>query len=69
MLDANGQKIFDFPAKPGYFQVKVPNGQDGKLWKMQQCAGERMLMTVPPVFARSPQDLLLPVVVLPKDRK
>lgn len=68
MLDAGGKKIFEFAAKGAYFQVSVPQGQDGKVWKMHQCAGERILMTVPSVFARSPQDLLLPADVVHKDK-
>jgi len=45
----------------GYVKVKVPEGMDGRLWKVQQLRGGSFsLMTVPPYFAPSPRDLLLP---------
>jgi hypothetical protein len=67
MMDAGGKKIFDFASKPAYFSVKVPQGHDGKIWKMQGCAGERMLMTIPSLYARTPRELLLPAEVVRKD--
>jgi hypothetical protein len=68
MLDGNGKKIHDFAAKPAYFSVKVPEGQDGRFWRMNQCAGDRQLMTIPSVFSRHPRDLLLPAELVRKEK-
>jgi len=45
----------------------VPPGEDGKLWRFEQCSGDRMLMTVPPYLARSAEELLLPKEVVDRD--
>jgi hypothetical protein len=47
--------------------VPVKPGEDGRLWKFHQCAGQRLLMTVPPYLARSGKELLLPAEVVEKD--
>ncbi|MFM8469527.1 MAG: hypothetical protein ACKODH_06095 [Limisphaerales bacterium] len=44
--------------------MPVEAGQDGKLWQLQNTAGTRMLMTVPPYLARSASELMLPEEVL-----
>ncbi len=64
LMDGAGQLRFTFENSPGYFRVPVPAGQDGRLWKFQQCAGNRLLMTVPPCLACSPDELLLPAEVI-----
>ncbi len=69
MLDAKGAKIHTFADKPAYFHVAVPEGQDGKFWRMSQSVGERRLMTVPSVFSRAPRELLLPIEAAQKDGK
>ena len=69
MLDPEGKTTHTFPAKPGYFRVKVPAGQDGKLWSFKHSAGNRLLMTVPPCLARDASELLLPAEVVEKDAK
>jgi hypothetical protein len=69
LLDGDGRKIHTFDNKPGYFSIPVPSGQDGKLWKFQQCAGQRLLMTVPPFLARNANELLLPADVVERDAK
>jgi hypothetical protein len=58
-----------FDSKPGFFSVPVSSGEDGRLWKFEQCAGDKMLMTVPPFLARSAAELLLPKEVVEKDAK
>ncbi|MCA9067803.1 MAG: hypothetical protein KDA84_02710, partial [Planctomycetaceae bacterium] len=60
LLDGNGKLVHTFEDKPGYFRVTVGAGRDGKLWKFENCAGQRLLMTVPPTLARSTEELLLP---------
>jgi hypothetical protein len=67
MRDGAGNVVFKFADKAGYFDVPVPAGQDGKLWKMEQSLGQRLLMTVPPYFARSAAELLLPKEVVEAD--
>ena len=51
-------RVFD--EKPGFSNVAVPSGEAGRLWKFEQCSGDKMLMTVPPFLARSAAELLLP---------
>jgi hypothetical protein len=71
MRDGDGNAVLDFRdlQRPGYFRVPVPPGQDGRLWKIENASGQRLLMTVPPYLARSGQELLLPLEVLEADRK
>jgi len=68
LLDADGSLAHTFDGKPGYFSVPVPAGHDGRLWKFDFCAGDKLLMTVPPYLARSAAELLLPKSVVEKDR-
>ena len=58
-----------FAAKPGYFKVPVPPGQDGRLWSFRTTSGYRTLMTVPPCLARDARELLLPAEVIEADRR
>ena len=44
----------------GWYDVAVPPGQDGKIWNMISWRGTRVLATVPPYFATTVDDLLLP---------
>jgi hypothetical protein len=67
LRDSAGTKVHTFDGKPGYFTVPVPAGQDRKLWLFSNTAGRRLLMTVPPCLARSPQELLLPAEVVKAD--
>jgi hypothetical protein len=71
MHDGEGNGVFDFGTmeEPGYFSVPVPEGQDGRLWRFENCTGSRMLMTVPPYLARSGKELLLPREVVEADRQ
>jgi hypothetical protein len=56
-------------AEEGWFNVPVPEGQDGKLWTLKNSRGQRLLMTVPPYLARNGQELLLPTEVVEADAK
>ncbi len=70
LLNADGKEAFDFAkAEEGWFKVKVPPGQDGRLWKFENSQGQRLLMTVPPYLARRSEDLLLPAEVVEADAK
>jgi len=69
LVDADGQVALDFGEMdgPGYFKVPVPAGQDGRLWGLRDCQGDRMLMTVPPYLAPTAETLLLPREVVETD--
>lgn len=67
LLDPAGKTAHTFAAKPGYFSVQVPAGQDGQLWSFKHSAGNRQLMTVPPCLARDAGELLLPQEIVEKD--
>jgi hypothetical protein len=70
LLDPDGREALDFAtAEEGWFKVPVPPGRDGRLWKFDQCQGQRLLMTVPPYLARRAEDLLLPAEVVEADAK
>ncbi len=66
--DGDGNKVHDFSAaEDGFFNIKVPTGQDGRLWKFEKSQGVRLMMTVPPYLARSGKELLLPREVVEAD--
>jgi hypothetical protein len=68
LLDGSGNVAFTFRAKkPDYYGIKVPEGQDGKLWKFHQCTGTKRLMTVPPCLASNARELLLPPEIVEAD--
>ncbi len=67
LLDGSGKTAHTFDAKPGYFSVPVKPGQEGRLWKFHQSAGQRVLLTVPPYLARNGKELLLPREVVDRD--
>ena len=63
---AAGETVFVFGRmeQADYFSIPAPEGQDGTLWKFEDCTGARMLLTVPPYLAASANDLLLPQEVV-----
>ena len=67
MLNGSGKVVHQFAAKPGYFSVAVPVGEDAALWQFANTGGQRVLLTVPPYLARSANELLLPREVVEKD--
>jgi len=71
VVDGDGQVALSFGdlAEPGYFRIPVPEGQDGRLWALRNCAGRRMLMTVPPYLAPRADALLLPREVVEADAR
>jgi hypothetical protein len=70
LLDPEGGVALDFgKLEEGWFKAPVAPGQDGKLWKFENCQGQRLLMTVPPYLARKAEDLLLPAEVVEADAK
>ncbi len=67
LCDPRGETVHEFPARPGFFNIPVPPGEDGKLWSFKNSIGTRHLMTVPPCLARDAGDLLLPEEVVARD--
>jgi len=63
--DADGNEIEGWKnteEHEGYFNIPVPEGQDGRLWKITCNRGAVLrMMTVPPYFARNERELLLPI--------
>lgn len=69
LADADGTVHLDFATvEDGWFSVPVPVGQDGRCWSFRDSQGERLLATVPPLLAISPDRLLLPREVVERDR-
>jgi len=62
IIGPDGRSLFSFSTLPGagFFEVPVPEGMDGKFWKLKQVTGQRLLMTVPPFLAPHPDLLLVP---------
>jgi len=70
LLDGSGRVVHDFgQAEEGWFNIPVPEGEDGTLWKFENNQGQRLLMTVPPYLARTGAQLLLPAEIVENDRK
>ena len=70
LRDGDDTVMLDFrTVEDGWFSVPIPEGQDGKLWKFENSQGIRQLMTIPPCFARSGSELLLPREVVERDAK
>lgn len=70
ILDVEGNEIFDFTdleSPESYFEVDVPEGKDGQIWKFHNSYGRRKLMTVPPYLARNARELMLPREVVEAD--
>ncbi len=68
--DSDDRPVFWLNGRePNYFSVTVPEGQDGKLWQIRYGRGPIRLLTVPPYFARSGNELLLPKEVVDTDKE
>ncbi len=67
VIDPQGRKAYDLPRKAAYHSIPVGDGHDGKLWKIQHAVGSVRLLNVPPYFARTGDELLLPQEVVRKD--
>ncbi|HEX8911205.1 MAG TPA: hypothetical protein VF796_02515, partial [Humisphaera sp.] len=66
--DGAGREALALDGKAvGYHAVDVPTGQDGRLWSVRDARGPVRLLTVPPYFARSASDLLVPAEVVAAD--
>ena len=68
MFDSSNVMRHNFTNTPnGYFSVPVPAGEDGKVWRLSNAVGSKVLMTVPNYYARSVAELLLPREVVQAD--
>lgn len=70
IFDGNSEKVLDLQNIKdgvGYFNITVPKGQDGSLWRLQCNNVTVRLMTVPPYLARNEKELLLPKEVIEAD--
>lgn len=68
LYNADGKEVLDFGETPtDYITIDVPEGQDGKLWKVHKLAGKFRLLNVPPYGAKNAEDLLLPAEVVETD--
>ena len=64
---AGETEVFDFSGKQeDYFSIDVPEGQDGKIWRLEN--GYFELLTVPAQIALHPDELLLPAAVVNSDQ-
>ena len=52
-----------------FYAIPVPDGEAGKLWTIRYGRGDIRLLTVPPLFARTAAELLLPREVVEKDSR
>ncbi|WP_146166034.1 hypothetical protein [Nitrosovibrio sp. Nv4] len=68
IIDPKGTVALTNTTENTYFSYPVPDGMDGKIWKLEQCANNCYLMTVPPEIARHPRELLLPKEVVKADK-
>jgi len=68
--DSAGRPVFWLNGRQvDYYTVAVPEGEDGTCWRVRYGRGPIRLLNVPPYFARSPEELLLPKEVVDADRK
>lgn len=68
LLDNTGNISYKFGGRrSGFCAVKVPDGQDGAIWKFHRCTGVKRLVTVPPYLAGNAGELLLPREVVEAD--
>ena len=67
--DGRNRTVFRLDGrKPNFYAVAVPDGQDGTVWRVRNGRGAVRLLTVPPYFAPTPGQLLLPAEVVEADR-
>lgn len=53
--------------EPNFYSVPVPEGQDGALWHIRYGRGPVRLLTAPPCFALTAEELLLSREVVESD--
>jgi hypothetical protein len=60
LLNPRGEVAHVFGAQRGIVRIPVPPSQDGQVWKFDKNGGQRLPLNVPPWFAASPDELLVP---------
>lgn len=81
LFDGDGRLAFTFrqpaatgdaaPTKAktaGFHSVDVPDGQDGRLWRLSHTRAAWLFLNIPPYLARRPAELLLPREVVEADQ-
>jgi hypothetical protein len=63
LLNPRGEVAHAFGAQRGIIRIPVPPGQDGQVWKIHESRGQHLPLNVPPWFAASPDELLVPAGV------
>ncbi|QJW84075.1 hypothetical protein HK414_09730 [Ramlibacter terrae] len=64
--DSQNRTVFWLNGRPrGYHAFPVPQGEDGKTWRVRYARGGIRLLTVPSYFAPSAARLLVPAEALP----
>lgn len=58
--DSDGEEVFSLDRYEGFFQIPVPEGQDGTFWQLRGFSGRFYFMNIPPYIARGATELLLP---------
>lgn len=66
LVTADGSVSFRFSElkNPGYFDVPVPDGQDGRIWRLEESRGKKLFMTIPPYLSPASESLLVPKEVV-----
>ena len=64
IVGPNGVR-YSLKGEPGYHDITIPNPQSDQFWKVEVGVGAVRLINVPPFFAREPNELLVPVEILP----
>lgn len=68
VLDSENRVMFWLNGRErNYYSLEVPKGQDGQFWRVRHVRGALRLLTVPPLFSPTPQQLLLPREVVSQD--
>jgi hypothetical protein len=60
LLNPRGEVAHVFGEQRGIVRIAVPPGLDGQCWKFLHNRGQRLPLNVPPWFAASPDELLVP---------
>ena len=70
LFSADSERLLDFSETPtDYVSVRVPDGQDGRLWSVRALSGRFRLLNIPPFVAGTPEEILLPKEVVDRDQQ
>lgn len=69
VINGSGKRVYSFTGATTYFSIPIEQGEDGKVWKIQNGSGVCVFLTIPSCFARNVQELMLPVEIVEKNSK